>query len=402
MRTYRILIYLLTWTVVTGVYAQDQELKYRRSSIYSVLFKHSEQKFGSEIGEVFSMIPTPDKYNDHDLSVKVVAVPGKKFVSQDLIDEFLTQNAIAGRLVGKWFDWDFNTGQCGLDLIKRRGLYNASELDKAVASKSFRGQSILEDAGEQLIGNTFVLVNDIRYIDKGAISQAIGATIAAAGTVAGAATGNSDIIEASWAVGGMAASLKGFKVKITTYLYQLVWDDEVANDFYLNYYSDTEDKARVNAFKNARSKFKLKYIGSQESSGKSTSFLGINEDQPELMIRKACQRALDENVASLQTNFEAFKIKVPLLNATPITAPVGKKEGITEDSEFEVLETLVDENGKTSFERVGVIKPIEKQIWDNRYMAVEEKAFNANLKYTTFKKVSGGKFAPGMLIRQIK
>ena len=400
MRTYKILVFLFVW--IAGAYAQNEDMKYRRSSIYSILFKHSEQKFGAEIGDVFTMIPTPDKYNDHDLSVKVVAVPGKKFVDQGLIDEFLTKNAIAGRLVGKWFDWDFNTGQCGLELIKKRGLYNASEVDKAVAAKSFRGQALLEDAGEQLIGNTFVLVNDIRYIDKGAITQVIGTSIKAVGTIYAASSGNSDMIDAAWAAGDIVSSLKGFKVKITTYLYQLVWDEDAANDFYTNYYSGKEDKERVEAFKKSRGNFKLKYIGNQESSGKSTSFLGINEDQPELMIRKACQRALDENIASLQSNFEAFKIKVPLLNATPITAPIGKKEGLTEDSEFEVLETVVDEAGKTSFERVGVIKPIEKQIWDNRFMAQEEKAFNANLKYTTFKKVSGGKFAPGMLIRQIK
>ena len=41
-------------------------------------------------------------------------------------------------------------------------------------------------------------------------------------------------------------------------------------------------------------------------------------------------------------------------------------------------------------------------IWDNRFMAVEEKAEGASLKYTTFKKVSGGDFYTGMLIREIK
>lgn len=402
MRTYRLFVFFLAWVIVAGAYAQDEPMKYRRSSIYSLLLKHSEQQFGDQIGAVFTQIPTPDKYNDHDLSVKVVAVPGKKFVSQDLIDEFLTQNGVAGRLVAKWFDWDFNSGQCGLDLIRKRGLYNASEVDKALAAKSFRGQALLEDAGEALIGNTFVIANDIRYIDKGALTKAIGMGVKVVGAAAGAATGNSDLIDAGMAAGDMIASVKGFKVKITTYLYQLVWDDEAATSFYTDFYSSQADPARTEAFRNGRSRFKLKYIGNQESKGNSTSFLGINEEQPELMVQKACQRALDENIASLQTNFEAFKIKIPLLTAAPITAPIGMKEGITEDAQFEVLETVVDVNGKTSYEQVGIIKPIEKQIWDNRFMAVEEKAFNANLKYTTFKKVSGGKLSSGMLIRQIK
>ena len=40
--------------------------------------------------------------------------------------------------------------------------------------------------------------------------------------------------------------------------------------------------------------------------------------------------------------------------------------------------------------------------WDNRYMAAEEGAYGADLKATTFVKVSGGNFYPGMLVREIK
>ena len=40
-------------------------------------------------------------------------------------------------------------------------------------------------------------------------------------------------------------------------------------------------------------------------------------------------------------------------------------------------------------------------IWDNRYMAAEECAPNATIGATTFKKISGGDFFPGMLIREI-
>jgi len=41
-------------------------------------------------------------------------------------------------------------------------------------------------------------------------------------------------------------------------------------------------------------------------------------------------------------------------------------------------------------------------IWDNRYMAKEEGAPGSELKYTTFKRISGRDFYPGMLIREIK
>ena len=138
-----------------------------------------------------------------------------------------------------------------------------------------------------------------------------------------------------------------------------------------------------------------------ESSGGTTSFLGINEDQPIVMVRKACQRAIDENVVDLQRNYEEFRTKSPLLTVEPLTAYVGMKEGVTKKSKFEVLEVVEMENGTHKYNRVGVIEPIDNLIWDNRYMAVEEGAQGATLGFTTFRKVSGKDFAKGMLIREM-
>ena len=77
------------------------------------------------------------------------------------------------------------------------------------------------------------------------------------------------------------------------------------------------------------------------------------------------------------------------------------KEGIDENSRFEVL--LPNEvDGRTKYERMGVIRPVRGMIWDNRYMAIEEKAENATLDATTFEVVSGCKdIVEGMLIREI-
>ena len=74
----------------------------------------------------------------------------------------------------------------------------------------------------------------------------------------------------------------------------------------------------MNAFNNNRKMFKLKYVGSQHSDGSNTSFLGINLDEPQQMVRKACQRAIDENIASLQKNFDQFKVNTPLISVFPL------------------------------------------------------------------------------------
>ena len=163
-----IIIQLLTVVFAAQIQAQgDGEIKYRRSSLYSMMINHEGREFGDEIKDVFLKIPVPDKYNNHDLSVKVIYTSEKKLdKNHEEIDEFIRNNGIASRMVGRWFNRDYMTGVCDVELVKERGLYNASELDKALASKTQRGNALLEDAGEDLIGNTFLIVNDIRYIDR--------------------------------------------------------------------------------------------------------------------------------------------------------------------------------------------------------------------------------------------
>lgn len=404
MKTRYILLSLALALSVTSN-AQAPESNYRRSSIYSLLVNHTEQKFANEIREAFMQIPVPDKFNDHNLSVKVLNMDKKlaganKERENPVITQFLDDNRVASRLVGRWFNRDYFTGQCDMELVKERGLYNATEFDKQLAARSARGMAMLQDAGEELIGNTFVIVNDIRYVDKEQRSKTIGGILRVAGGLAGAFAGVnvSNLVDN---VSDMVESVKGFKVKINTFLYRLDWNEEQAKLFYQEQYAAQPDAKKRTNFDNARGSYHLTYVGKVESSGGNTSFLGINENEPLVMVRKACQRAIDENVVDLQREYEEFRTKSPLVSVEPLTAYVGMKEGVTAKSRFEVLELVELENGKHKYNRVGVIEPINNLIWDNRFMAVEEGAAGATLGYTTFRKVSGGEFSKGMLIREM-
>ncbi len=132
------------------------------------------------------------------------------------------------------------------------------------------------------------------------------------------------------------------------------------------------------------------------------SMQGINVYDPQQMIRKVCTRAIDESLVALQTTYDEFKIKTPIFSVSPaITAKIGMKEGVTAQKRYEVLEQYQDEQGRTHYRRVGVVRPVAGRIWDNRYMATEEKAVGSTLEATTFRKISGGDFYPGLLIREI-
>ena len=400
-----IILGILAVSVGTA-FAQDSEPTYRRSSIYSLMINHTDQQFAKEIKEAFLQIPVPDKFNDHNLSVKVVNMTtklegAKKEQENPIITDFLQRNKVASRLVGRWFNRDGFTGQCDMELVKERGLYNATEFDKQLATRSARGMAMLQDAGEELIGNTFVLVNDIRYVDKAKASKAVGGFLKIWGAAASIATGSNSYNNLGNSLGDIAESFKGFAVKINTFLYKLEWNDEQAGLFYQEQYASQPDDTKRQNFENGRGKYTLKYVGKVESSGSKTSFLGIKEDEPIVMVRKACQRAIDENVVDLQHEYEEFRIKTPLASVEPLTAYIGMKEGVNSKSKYEVLEVIELENGSHKYERVGVIEPIPSLIWDNRFMAEEEGAQGANLGFTTFRKVSGKDFVKGMLIKEM-
>lgn len=393
---------------VTAI-AQENDLnKYHRSSLYSILLKHPEKEFCNEMITAFKSIPIPDKYNNHDLKIKVIPAPVLRKLTKDEIEgeykdaitKILVRNKIGGRLVEKWFDRDKTTGYFDMNLVAQRGYYDASILDVKQAKTSARGKALLADAGEELIDHTYVLVNDIRYADKETMKNAISGGLVAAQLV-GSLFGV-DISGITSVAGSSVANIAGFKVLVTSYLFRLDWNEETANNFYTNLWVDASNPSpeKKNEWASAMGNFKLKYIGCATVFSGKTALGGVKDEKD--MFLKVCTRAVDKSISELQKSFDEFKVFTPLVSTEPLYAYIGMKEGVDEDSRFEVLEKTLDENGRTHYEKVGEIKPVKGQIWDNRFMAADDNEDGSQLHYTTFKKVSGKDFFPGMLIREIK
>ena len=369
--------------------------------------RHENRPFAEEILSSFNSIPIPDKFNDHNLSKRVfkAAVLQKSDTTElddqkPYIDNLLSKNAIGRRLVAKWFNQN-KEGLFNCDLLVKRGFYDASAFDIDLSDKTIRGaDKIISDASNELISNTYIIVNDIDFYDRRETGKKL----------SNAATGVTTVVSAIPIIGLFALpaygatarlteSVAGFKIRVTSYLYKLDWNDEIEGTFYKNYYTSVPDETKINAFKKEKQLFSLKYIGKHTVYSGITTLRGINR-QEEFFI-KVCTRALDESVANLQKEHAEFRVKTPLLSIEPLSAKIGMKEGVNEESEYEVLEVL-EEDGLTKYKRVGIIKPSKGKVWDNRYLAeFEEENENSTLKATEFEKVSGGDFYPGMLIREI-
>lgn len=397
----KILYSILFFNVITISFAQESksefEVKYRRSSLYSVMVDQPNLPYAAEIKKNFENSPIPDKFNNHNLSKRIYDL-GE--LPTDGSDSPIL-SAIARDIVAKWFNRS-SKGGFNMNLIKERGFYDASALDVVKAQASKRGLDLLADAGEELIGKTFVLINEFKYTDKAEVAEKTSGWLNAIGTIAdNAGASNVSTVTTLTSTGATVAG-KGYIVKTNAHLYQLVWDEETAAIFYNDYWADdkTITPAKKKAFDESTI-FKLKYIGTDTSWSdiQSTVFTSKSDEQ---LIERATVKAIDRVIVKLQKNHDQFKTKTPLYTVDPLTAKVGLKEGITNKSTFDVLEQVEDENGKTQYVKVGVVKVDSKYpIWDNTYGAQEENP-NSTVDRTYFKKVSGKDFFPGMLLVQKK
>ncbi len=370
--------------------AQSEDgMEYERNSMHVMMIKHLNQKFDDIIEDVFLQSPFPERFNNHNLGVKTVSFAELEGDQHNNIASFIDQVNLGQKMVAKWFDRDKQTGAFDMDLIKERGFYNATQNQKNLARASMRGLALLEDAGENLISKTYLLVNDISYKSKGSGNWFLK-------SMASVYLGNVDALQKSM------ESIGGFRVDIKSYLFRLIWNEEIAQTFYSEYYTDkgNVDAGKARAFSNEKKLFRMEYVGKTESMSTETNFKAVKD--PKALLVKVCTQTIDQNIAQLQHQYADFRIKAPLISTQPLKADVGVKEDITENSRFEVLERVLDQEGKVSYEQVGIIKPVKGRIKDNRFMVTAEESQDASLDATEFEKVSGKDFFPGMLIREVK
>ena len=393
----RLLLTIILVSTALTVFAQrrpDSLADYHRSSLYSVLITHPNLEYGNSIASAFLNMPMPDKFNDHNLNIRAFESSAKRVktkakskqkdkINLEDIERFITNNSIAKSMWAKWFNRDPRTGVCNLELIGERGLYDASQLDISIADLTIMGREQLADRGESLIGNTFLLVNDITFADTGKRTGIAAAILSIAGDIFSVATGR-DISPATDLVAIGVDMIDGFNVNVTSYLYRLAWDESRLQDFYASYYvsarhDEAERTRRREAFDAVSGAdttlFRLEYVGRTTTMASIVSSKYFSNKSKDEQMFVACTRAVDKAIVQLQREYEEFKVNVPIYRVNPdgtVDVQIGLKEGVNNRSTYEVLMPVIDNNGHMSYRKVGSISPIEGKIWDNRFGALDE------------------------------
>lgn len=460
---------LAMFLVGASAYAQRRvavdTANYMRSSLYLLLLKDTSVYANAElIKQSFEEVPMPDKYNDHNLPVRVYtslpsvteeeiaaldnvtfkdtvavaegegegegeAAPKKKKGGFGKFMGSLAKGAAAettGGLVGGGVDrkqyaaianklmieqnvakqlvgkWFVDsTGKFTDSLVLQRGLYNYSAEDIAVAKESIEGvQRMAMSSGYELLNSTFVVANQFNFLPKEEVIAEIQAAASGIGSLVGGTVGS--FIQMGSAIGGgVAAAALGDGYFVKITSYL----------FKLKWNDDIQNKFFIECWDNpeafaAYDGLELEYVGSDKA------FANAGTDPNKGTIYAATVKAIDQVLAKLEFQYDVFKTKTPLMVSTdeatgkPVySAKIGLKEGLNGGDKYEVLEQVYDaETESVKYKRVGVLKVSKNAIWDNRFGADQEMAAKGETQSIDATIFEGNvpKAQQGMLLRQIK
>ena len=417
------------------------DVKYRRSSLHTMVIESDKFPRKETVLKAFNDAPFPDKYNEHTIGEKsfnpinysltadekaLIYKPSKmgKFlaaaaeikidsVAKELpyrIQKYLSKEKIANKLVAKWFNRQAD-GSFDWNLVADRGVFNASFLETKSAQSSSDGQALLKTAGFELIGNTFVVINKFNFYANEPVAAVVRDVAKAELAKSMAGKPQMLIDKANKGIDAVYEKTnEGYSIFATSYLYKLVWNDTISNIFFTDMYMEkgSLDAKKKDVFDKS-DLFKLEFVGDETASGLITFSLKEKRTE-EQIITLSTKRIIDNVYAKLQKKYDVFKTKTPLYTGYPITAKIGKKEGLEGGEKFEVLEQNIDpKTGVAKYKSIGTIKVDKDLIWDNTYNdgeapvaepVAEGKEAKPVIDRTTFD--GGKKFYSGLLIKQIK
>ncbi|MCO7332163.1 hypothetical protein NHN08_06570 [Riemerella anatipestifer] len=267
--------------------------------------------------------------------------------SRELVDVVLDSWKVGNQIMGNWFP-EFINEQEGysLKVLEGRGKYAATDADVLRSEASHR-KSILNNLGEKLIDRSYVKVY---YLYEGKAKL-------------------EDIV----------LSEKKKKVGVKTYVYKLNFNDEVRTNFYENYFNQLDGVQKAT--------FPLTFVLENENN------ISISEDDRGREDYAATAEKIFSRIDNeLSSKVNDFKVQTAVIETSPIRAKIGYKEGLRIDDRYDVMELVLDSEGKEVAKRKAVVR-VDSYIADNR-----SEATGGTTDMTKFYKFLGGRVQEGMTL----
>jgi hypothetical protein len=426
MKKYVVSLMFLALTL--SVFAQRnavENVKYSRSSLHVMMIEDPAMMKKDIIINSFNSMPVPEKYDEHLLKdryaniigelgdLSKAGIPGFKLKGiEEKIDNYFKEKNIPNQLVGKWFNRDATSGVMNIDLIKQRGLYNATEDDASDAAMLQKGFAALERSGLDLLGNTFVVLEYFEFIDNEKVAKPIYES-------AKIEINKGDMPDLAKKLALKAAEAlykkaEGYNVWTHAFLYQLEWNDSIQQIFKNRYWigdnnkdklSPEEKQKRMQEFENT-DLFNLKFVGKSKAFSLITNFKETRSETDQ--IKEATIRSVNKVYVKLQKKYDVFKTKTPFFEMAKkgkvCNAKIGMKEGLSGGEKFDVLIPKYSSKGGTKYSKKGTIKVDKKAVWDNRYYVTRPPELDSKdaIVATSFKGCKKGWDELILLLRQQK
>lgn len=214
------------------------------------------------------------------------------------------------------------SGKVDYATIFKRGEYNATDNTMIAANASNEGLTgVQSDAVSNVLNNVYLLIQQTGTITTK--SSKDGST---------------------------------YSVPFKSYLLQVDLSELFAtNQFYATFsQKDADVASKINNYN-----FKIKLISVSEGTGstsdKELELQGLKmvstPKSQEQIYSDLATATIDGGLTDHANNYEAFKVKTRVNSVGPITAKIGKKEGLRIDDRFEVFRNKIDEKSGEKFAR---------------------------------------------------
>ncbi len=360
--------------------------KYDRSALTMLLINYPGEIHASQIQAEFLKVDVPSKFDDNTLSVRSINMEGNRSNTMNASNSILNtfnQNKIGNSIIAKWYNRQ-SDGSLDMKLIEERAHYNAKGMDVAIAGNSKKGLSAIMDIGDKLIANSYILVMDYSGVKTA-----------------------DEYYDANNTASNQRTS-HGWIGNYSAYLYKLNYDESIYSVIYDDLWLNKEDNDKTKAERSARfesSIFPVSYLESvsgplnamqlkpQKGDYAILSMFTVQKSDDELfseMVAKGVEKAEYDIAKTL----EAFQVKTTVISANPITAKIGKKEGLKVDDRYFIYEKVQKHNGDIKEVKRGVVRATNKII-DNRAMATGH-----STDVSKFYQIGGNRVEEGMLLKQ--
>jgi hypothetical protein len=281
--------------------------------------KYDDNSFGDNILRLNSSYSGPSSNDKKSKTTSLVeseaATPEYQAVLAAIASQKIPNKVIAKILLNA-------SGRVDYATIFKRGEYNATDNTMIAANASNEGLSgVQSDAISNVINNVYLLIQQTGSITSK--SSKDGST---------------------------------YSVPFKSYLLQVDLSELFAtNQFYKTFSANDADvAAKINNYN-----FKIKLISVSEGIGstsdKELELQGLKmvstPKSQEQIYTDLATATIDGGLTDHANNYEAFKVKTKVFSVGPITAKIGKKEGLRIDDRFEVFRNGIDKSTGDKFAR---------------------------------------------------